>query len=457
MSRRLRLGAVAVWLALWAGAAFGDYKKAYGDALTAARDGDWKQVAVLMRQAIAERSAEGERIRLYGTRFEVYLPHFYLGQALAETGDCAGALKELQLSEDQGAVKSTDRYVELQRLRSRCQRALPEPTRPAAPPTPDLGAEIRRSEAEVNRATEIEKAVADLRRSAAPVWQERPALAARADQAINKLGNARNALTRGKTGSAGDLAQAATLAGEAIRELEAVRSEVTSRQNELRQAASSDQARQDEQRRQEEARRRAAQQELANLLKATENVAVGPAGARVDVRQAMDALQRARTRASGLAASATADEVLAAKTELQNAERTLRERLALVAQTPSPPPPQPTAPGVTSPTSAVPTAGPAAAPPLLRQAAGRYLAADYQGVLDLLRATSLAEPRAAAAVALLRAASSWALFVEEGESDRARLQAAQADVLACKRLEPSLGPDPGLFPPGFVELFQQTR
>lgn len=457
MSRRLRLTALAAWLVLWAGAAFGDYKKAYGDALTAARSGDWRQVATLMRQAIAERPTEGERIRLYGTRFEVYLPHFYLGQALAETGDCVGALKELQLSEDQGAVKSTDRYVELQRLRSRCQRAAPEPTRPAAPPTPDLGAEIRRSEAEVSRASEVEKAVADLRRSAAPVWQERPALAARADQAINKLGSARNALNRGKAGSAGDLAQAATLAGEAARELEAVRTEVTNRQNELRQAALSDQARLDEQRRQEEARRRAAQQELANLLRATESVAVGPAGARVDVRQAMDALRQARARASGLAASASADEVLAAKTDVQNAERTLRERLALAAQTPSPPPPQPSMTAAGPPTAAVPTAGPGAAPPLLRQAAGRYLAADYEGVLDLLASASPPEPRAAAAVALLRAASAWALYVEEGGADRARIQAAQADVLTCRRLAPSLSPDPGLFPPGFVELFQRTR
>ncbi len=448
---------LAVGLALSAGTVFADYKKAYGDGLTAVRDGNWRQVAALMRAAIAERSTEGERIRLYGTRFEVYLPHFYLGQALAETGDCAGALRELQLSEDQGAVKSTDRYAQLQRLRARCQRALPEPTRPAAPPTPGLEAEIRRSEAEVNRASEIEKAVADLRRSAAPVWQERPALAARADQAINKLGNARNALMRGKSGSAGDLAQAVTLAEEAARELEAVRAEVTSRQNELRQAAISDQARQDEQRRQEESRRRIARQELANLLKATENVVVGPAGSRVEVGHAMDALQRARTRASELPAGATADEVLAAKSDLQDAEKALRERVAQAAQAPSSPSQQPTVPVVRSPTGVAATPSPATAPSLLRQAAGRYLAADYQGVLELLRSASLPEPRAAAAASLLRAASSWALFVEDGESDRVRLEAALAEVRTCKRLEPSLGPDPALFPPGFVEFFRRTR
>lgn len=450
MRRRGRVAAAAVWAALWAGAALGDYRKAYGDGLAAARNGEWKQVAALMRQAIAERSQEGERIRLYGTRFEVYLPHFYLGQALAETGDCPGALEALRDSEDQGAVKSTDRYAELQRLRARCQRAAPEPTRPAAPPTPDLSAEIRRGEAEVSRAGELERAVAELRRSAAAVWQERPALAARADQAVNTLGNARNALTRGKAGSASDLAQAAVLAAEAARELEAVRAEVVSLQAALRQAAAAAQARQDELQRQEDARRRAALQELGNLLKLTEGITVGRAGNRADVRQAMEALQRARARAAGVPASAAADEVLAAKSELQAAEKSLRERLALAAQSPIPPE-QP------SPPPPSPTAGPGPAPPLLRQAAGRYLAGDYQGVLDLLAPAALPEPRAAAAAALLRAASAWALYVEQGASDPARIRAVQGDVETCKRLAPSLAPDPELFPPGFVALFRNTR
>lgn len=457
MNRRMLLSAAL--LGLLAAAAFADYKQTYEKAMRAVASNDWTQVATLMRQAAAEQPAEGERVRLYGTRFEVYLPHFYLGQALAEIGDCAGALKELQVSEDQGAVKGTDRYGELQRLRTRCQRVAPPPTRPAVQPTPDLSGEVRQAEAEVGRATELEKAVADLRRTAGPVWQEQPALAARADQAINKLGGARNALARGRGGSAADLGQAVSLAQEAGRELEAVRTAVTNRQNELRQASLADQARLDEQRRQEDARRRTLQQELANVLKSTEAIAVGPAGSRPEVRQAAAALQQARQRASALPATAPPDEIQARKDELLEAEKTLRAVLAAAAQAPSPPPQQPTVPPAPSPTSAValPSPGPVPAPALLRQAAGRYLAADYQGALDLLARPELDEPRAGAVAALLRAASSWALYVEDGESDRAKLQSAQADVRTCRRLEPSVSPDPGLFPPGFVELFQSTR
>lgn len=449
MSHTRRFVAAVAGAVLWAAASTADYRKAYGDGLAAARNGEWAQVAALMRQAIAERSQEGERIRLYGTRFETYLPYFYLGQALAESGDCAGALEALQTSENQGAVKSTDKYVELQRLRGRCQRAAPGPTRPAAQPTPDLSAEIRRAEQEVSRATELEKAVAELRRSAAAVWQEMPALAARVDRAANTLGGARNALARGKAGAASELGQAAALAAEAARELEAVRAEVASRQGELRQAAAAEQARQ------EEARRQAAAQELANLLRTTQDPAVGSAGSRAEVKQALDALQQARGRASRLGATASADELLAAKAELEAAEKSLRERLAHAAQVPGTGPVPPTAAVLPPPSPVAPTPG--APPSLLRQAAGRYLAADYRGVLELLAAPASSEPRAAAAAALLRAAASWALYVEEGEADQTRLQAARTDIQACKRLQPSLAPDPGWFPPGFVELFGRTR
>ncbi|HPC82149.1 MAG TPA: hypothetical protein P5234_01525 [Thermoanaerobaculaceae bacterium] len=445
MSWRWR-AAVAAACVLWAGVALADYKKAYADALAAARSEDWKQVVALLRQAIAERPTEGERIRLYGTRFEIYLPHFYLGQALANSGDCAGALEELRISEEQGAIRSTDRYAELQRLRSRCQRALPEPTRPVAPPTPYLGTETRRAETEIERASELEKAVAELRRSAAAVFQERPALGARASHAANTLGSARNALIRGKAGaSAAELVQAAALAGEAARELEAVQAEVAARQDELRQVAAADQV-----------RLQAARQELANALKATENVGAGAAAARPEVRQALETFQRARARAAGLGTNASADELQAAKAELLNAEKSLRERLAAAAQgldqpVPSSPPATPPATPAAQPTAS------ATAPPLVRQAAERYLAADYQGVLDRLASASLAEPRAGAVAALLRAAAAWALFVEEGETGQARLRAAEADIRACRRLDPSIVPDPRFFPPGFVELFGRTR
>lgn len=465
MSRRLLLATLVLAVLTTAGEAWADYKKLFADAISARDKGDWAQVATLARQAAAQQPKEGERVRLYGTRFEVYLPHFYLGQALANTGDCTAALKAFQTSETQGAVKGTDKWAELQRLRAQCERqAGPAPTRPPAPPTPDLSGEIRRAESEINRATEIETTVAELRRSAAVVWQEKPALVGRTDQAGSKLATARGALARGKAGVADDIVLASRLAGEAARELDAVRSEVTARQGELRQSQLAEQARQDEARRQAEARRRGLQQELANLLQATATIAAGSMGDRPEVRQAAEALTQARQKAASLSADAAPDEIETRKSELQRAEQELRRALAAAAQVPSPvrtaavPVATPVTPAVTPAAPAVtPVPTPAVAPRLLREAAARYLAADYSGAIQVLSQPAPAEPRAAAVAMLLRAASRHALLLESGSLDPTRRAEIEADVRACRRLDASLEPDTRFFSPLFVELFRRVR
>lgn len=465
MSRRRLLATVVLAVLAAAGDAWADYRKLFADAIAARDKGDWTQVATLARQAAAQQPKEGERVRLYGTRFEVYLPHFYLGQALANTGDCAGAIKAFQTSETQGAVKGTDKWAELQRLRAQCEKQVgPAPTRPPAPPTPDLGDQIRRAESEIARAAEVEKAVLDLRRSAAALWQEKPALGARTDQATSTLSSARAALARGKAGSAEELAQAAKLAGEAARELDAVRSEVTARQGELRQAQLAEQARQDEARRQAQARRQGLQQELANLLQSTASIGVGPLGDRPEVRQAADALAQARQKAASLSPDAPPEQIEARKSELQQAEQGLRRALAAAVQTPAPARPTaapvatPTAPAVTPAApavTAVPT--PAAAPRMLREAAARYLAADFSGAIEVLTQPAPAEPKAAAVALLLRAASRHALLGESGATDPARRAEIEADVRACRRLDATVEPDTRFFSPLFVELFRRAR
>ena len=94
--RLLALGVVAVLSAARSGRAT---SQAYSEAIKALDTGKWADVARFMRQAAAERPREGERIKIYGMRFEIYLPHYYLGQALAETNDCTGALAAFTASE----------------------------------------------------------------------------------------------------------------------------------------------------------------------------------------------------------------------------------------------------------------------------------------------------------------------------------------------------------------------
>ncbi len=61
----------------------------------------WSEVAKELRSAIALHPVESvSAVSLgIGTMNEPYLPHFYLGEALAQIGDCDGAARELRQSE----------------------------------------------------------------------------------------------------------------------------------------------------------------------------------------------------------------------------------------------------------------------------------------------------------------------------------------------------------------------
>lgn len=460
----LALVALAV---LPAAPVWADYKQAYSEGIKALDTGKWAEVARLMRQAAAEQPREGERIKIYGMRFETYLPHFYLGQALAETNDCPGALRAFAASEAQGVVKTTEHWGELQRLRNRCQlqqpAAEPTATRPAAPPTPDLGGEIRRAEAELARATEVEKAVAALRRSAAAVWQERPALGTRTDQATARLAAARVSLDKGRAGSAADLTQAARLAGEAAKELQAVRDEADARWTELQAAEAQRQGQLAEQARRDEARRQALRQELAALSQEATGLAasVGAAGVRPEVRQAQANLGQSKVRVAAVTATSSTDELQARRDELQGALARLRQALAAVPATPSPTvpavAPSPTVPPIPTAPSAAATTVPAGAPLPLRQGAEAFLGADYRRAVELLDPLQVTEPRAKAVAALVRGAARHALFLEAGSRESELLDAARGDIRACRRLDPTVAPDSVFFSPAFVALFEATR
>lgn len=139
------LGAALLLLALPLPAR-ADYKESYRKGMEAVDRKQWAEAAKRMQDAVAENPKEGESIRLYGSRFETYLPHFYLGLALANTGACDGAVKAFATSEEQGAIGSTPKRAELVAERKKCEAKVakaptPQPTphptpRPTPPPEP---------------------------------------------------------------------------------------------------------------------------------------------------------------------------------------------------------------------------------------------------------------------------------------------------------------------------------
>jgi hypothetical protein len=235
-SSRLRPVALGLLVCLvCGGTARADYKENYRKGIEAVDKGNWPEAARRMREAIAEQPQEGEKLKLYGMRFETYLPQYYLGLALFNSQDCAGASAAFQASETQGAVQKTSQYKTLKSDQADCQKRLAQagPVRPSAPPAkpsapagPDptvVAQAIQTAEADLAKADDADRALTTLESDAAlsKALQQDAAWTGGHKQARETLAAARSRLAAAK--GKNDLAQlgeARDLAVKAAQQLE---------------------------------------------------------------------------------------------------------------------------------------------------------------------------------------------------------------------------------------------
>jgi tetratricopeptide (TPR) repeat protein len=246
MPRRL----ATVLLALGAAtAAHADYKDSYRKGIEALDRKRWDDVVKHMREAIADNPSEGERIKLYGLRFETYFPHFYLGAAYLNLGKCPEAQRAFETSQTQGAIRNHPKYAELvdglKSCESQVAKATPAPATPtpkAAGPDPAAIAQAAQAaETAVGRAEVAARAAGVLAGEAllAPVWGREAALGPAERHARESLASARTKLEMGRRASdLVALGEARDLAGEAREALDGVRREAERRRDALRRQAS---------------------------------------------------------------------------------------------------------------------------------------------------------------------------------------------------------------------------
>jgi hypothetical protein len=238
----LALGLVA--FSPFAGLASADYKDAYKQGVEAVEKSKWADAARLMQEAIAGKSSEGETIRFYGQRFEPYLPHFYLGLALFNSGDCVGALRSWATSEGQGAVRKSEQYRTLTKNRSACEAKAPPKATPATPPPgPDPAAvaqAAQAADAALKRADDAARGVAGLQGDPllGGVWSQDGALGPAQERAREAIASARSRLDAGRRKpDLGQIGEARDMADRAAQQLEAVSSHAARRRTELASAA----------------------------------------------------------------------------------------------------------------------------------------------------------------------------------------------------------------------------
>ncbi|TDR46675.1 hypothetical protein DFR29_103211 [Tahibacter aquaticus] len=116
---------------LIASSAAADYKDSYSRGLEAAKDGDWATVRQRMQDAIADNPAAAPRVRLYGQRWEPYVPQFYLGLAAFNQGDCATALAQWRSAANSGVIGSVPNLkAEQDRASAKCDTRVAQTDKP---------------------------------------------------------------------------------------------------------------------------------------------------------------------------------------------------------------------------------------------------------------------------------------------------------------------------------------
>jgi tetratricopeptide (TPR) repeat protein len=123
-----------------AGPAWADFKRDYGNAVKAIGSGKWDKAAEGLRSAISENPDSAERLRLYGMRFDVYMPHYYLGEALFQQGDCAGAVAAWDEAISRGVIQTQDQFGEMQSNMSSCSGSVVDVSAIAATATGAINA-----------------------------------------------------------------------------------------------------------------------------------------------------------------------------------------------------------------------------------------------------------------------------------------------------------------------------
>lgn len=414
--RRPLLIPLVLWGLAFSAPVQADFTSDYIKARKAINSGDHAEAISLLRSAISQKPGSEAKVRLYGMRFDPYVPHYYLGKALWDSGDCAGAVASFQQAMDQGVIQGLDEYSDLQRGMAACQVQSVDLTGILA----DAGSALNRLES-ANQDFGAMQSESILDNEWSSRWA--PELE-RSGQALARL---RQDLAAAESAGNPDAINAVTEAArEAANRISGSRDLAVARVGALRE----EQARMASQQRDQISR------ELAQALATARGVAL-PSGGNAEMQRLHGEVQTRITSAERLGTDADAQAMRSAAQDLgglvrryQQAEQNWRvEQQAIAARTP---------------------------PPLLKQVAEAYFSGDYATTRRIANPDELADERAKVQVHLFRAAASYKLFVLSGEEATDHLRQAENDIRAIKSLNSQFSPYISAFSPRFLEFFRRT-
>ncbi len=420
---------------------FADFKRDYGQGLAALRKDDWERVASKMQEAIAEEPRAQAEIRLSGMNFVPYVPHFYLGKALFEQGDCIGAAQAWQTATEQGQIQNlSEEFAELEAGLATCQ-----------PETVDVSqiAQAAGAEVDVLDAANAEfSALAsdpDLSAEWASDWKPR------LDASLNNSQQLRDRLARAVGAADADeisdiRADAMLAANEARLNTESAQQRsATLRRLEAERLAALEQDRIQQQQREQQAQLQQQRQREARVLahRDLQDAIVQAENVLADQRaiQETAGIRQALSGAVTTARNLTVDDTTA--TLEDQARRIANGRIQLTAAL------QEWQAQLDEEIRRTP-------PTELRQVADAYFAGDYQRVVDSVNPDAFSEPSEKIQGMLFRSAALFNLYTLSGSENNALLERAKSDIRVIKSIDEGFSPYVAAFSPKFMLLFGDT-
>ncbi|MDJ0654749.1 MAG: hypothetical protein QNJ40_11370 [Xanthomonadales bacterium] len=401
--------------------ALADFKRDYGTGLKALQDGDYQRALTELEKAIGDNPKSAARVRIYGMRFEPYLPHYYLGEARFQTGDCEGAIAAWEEAERQGVVQSQDVFADLGRNKARCATQVVDVSGIAATAREAIGQLVQ----SVNRLEDL-SGEARLRQE----WPRNPDWQATLERSRDRVGGLQSRLEGAEAGRDADAIEAVSAeAGGENDQVQTVLAAVATRLTEIERQQSQERVA----RERNEAR--------TELIRATASIRTSLNADISDssIQSIGRELEDFNRRSAALQASASAPvsqyrdltrqinskirEYRQAVQDFENQQRAIARRT----------PPEP-----------------------LRRAAEAYFSGRYGDAARLADPGSFSDTRARVQAHLFRAAARYNLYVLDGESNDALLTQARNDIRSIKQLDGRFSPYIAAFSPKFVSLFENT-
>lgn len=412
-----------LFLLVFVSTAEAEFKRNYTVAKKSFEDGNYSEAVKKFSDAISDNPDSAARVKLYGMRYDSYIPHYFLGESYFKLNDCTSALAAWDKALESGVIQGQDEFGSMQSNMQSCKVEVIDVSGIAV----EAKSEIDGLDGAVRSFASLQNENL-LRSEWSSKWQPEMTQGNQLAQTLRQ--RLEIATADSDPDAINAISNEARQAVSALNGSEKLaRAQILVLQSQSEEAARL--AREDERLAREDARR--ALQNNIRLANAAERYEDGSS----QMNTLRADLQRQAGVGESLGETASATNI---KEQTQIIGNVLRrynlsvqdwqaQQQSIADRTP---------------------------PPDLKRLAEAYFAGDYESVAQSAKPDDFNKDRARIQALLFRAAANYKLYVRSGEKESSKLSEAESDIRAIKKMNRGFSPYIAAFSPRFLELFQQT-